>query len=95
MLYGFVTGGAILMTSAWPVTALSIEKESEKIMSIVFDIVRTIRNIRAESKIPPSELRDIVLIVPEGYREGIEANTRIISGLCRGLGLTIGKKPEK
>lgn len=78
-LYGFVTSGKILMTSDWPKTVFSVEKESEKIMGIVFDIVRTIRHIRAESRIPPSELRDIILIVPTGFRQGISANSRIIS----------------
>ncbi len=78
-LYGFVTSGKILMTSDWPKNVFAVEKESEKIMGIVFDIVRTIRNIRAESKIPPSELRDIILIVPTGFREGISANSRIIA----------------
>ena len=95
MLYGSVTGGAILMTSAWPETELAIERESEYLMTLVFDIVRTIRNIRAESKIPPSEHRAIVIVTPEGYREGLEANARIIAGLGRGSTVDIGKKPIK
>ncbi len=48
-------------------------------MGIVFDIVRTIRHIRAESKIPPSELRDIILTIPSGIHAGISANSRIIA----------------
>ncbi len=78
-LYGFVTSGKILMISDWPKTVFTVEKESEKIMGIVFDIVRTIRNIRAESRIPPSELRAIILMVPTGLREAVSANSRIIS----------------
>ncbi len=78
MLYGFVTGGKILMTSAWPKTEFKVEKESEHLMTIVFDIVRIIRNIRAESKVPPAEFRDICILAPKGYQEGIEANSRII-----------------
>ena len=93
MLYGYVTGGKILMISAWPETELAIERESEYLMTIVFDIVRMIRNIRAESKIPPSEQRAIVIVTPEGYREGLEANARIIAGLGRGSTVDIGKKP--
>lgn len=68
-LYGFVTGGKILMTSAWPKTELKIEKESEQTMTMVFDIVRLIRNIRAESKVPPAEFRDICIVTPEKYKE--------------------------
>ena len=93
MLYGQVTGGKILMISAWPKTELAIERESEYLMTIVFDIVRMIRNIRAESKIPPSEQRAIVIVTPEDYREGLEANARIIAGLGRGSTVDIGKKP--
>lgn len=52
MLYGSVTGGKILMTSAWPQTELPLAKDEEKMMNIIFDIVRTLRNIRAESKVP-------------------------------------------
>lgn len=94
-LYGFVTGGKMLVTSAWPQTTLKIEKESETMMTLIFDIVRVVRNIRAESKIPPSEYRDICILAPSAYQEGIEASSRIIMGLGRGSAVNIGQKPEK
>lgn len=94
-LYGLVTDDKRLTTQAWPQTQLDVEQESEHIMTIVFDIVWVIRNIRAESKIPPSELRDICIITPEAFKEGIEESGRIITGLGRGSNLNLGTKPQK
>lgn len=65
--------------STWPVSTIDSEKSSEELMTRVFDIVRIIRNIRAESKVPAGELRDIMIITPEIYRSGIEINARIIA----------------
>ncbi len=94
-LYGSVTGWRILMMSTWPVSTIDSEKSSEELMTRVFDIVRIIRNIRAESKVPAGELRDIMIITPEVYRSGIEINARIIAWLGRWSSIEVGKKPPK
>lgn len=48
-LYGLMTEGEILTTSEWPLTLAMREESEEASMTRIFDIVRTIRNIRAES----------------------------------------------
>lgn len=53
MLSGILGGGELLALSPWPVTALTREVGSEEEMTRIFDIVRTIRSIRAESGVKP------------------------------------------
>ena len=62
-------------------------------MSRTFEIVRAVRNIRAESNIKPGEFRDVFLVVPKIYISEMEDNKTLISGLARIGELTIGKKP--
>lgn len=95
MLYGYVTGGKLLITSHWPVSHLPIERSSEESMNRIFDIVRVIRNIRAESKVPPSELRNIHIIPPSIYLNDIESNASLIVGMTRSSAIHIGEKPAK
>ncbi len=83
------------MTEAWPVTNIEVETSSEKSMTRIFDIVRVIRNIRAESKVPPSELRDIHIVPPSIYLSEIEANASLVTGMTRSGNIVIGEKPGK
>jgi valyl-tRNA synthetase len=62
MLYGYITGGGMLSTSTWSRTYDMQDSSAEVSMDTVFQIVRTVRNIRAESEIKPGELRDVHLI---------------------------------
>ena len=84
-----------LMTTAWPTPALPRNKEAETDMNRIFDIVRTIRNLRAESGIKPGDLRDVAIVCAEAYKNNIEANTHLLTGLTKIATLTIGKKPAK
>lgn len=93
MLYGQITGWKLLITTPWPITELLQEKSSEDMMSRIFEIVRTIRNIRAESGIKPGELRDVFLVVPKIYLWEMEDNASLITGLARINQLSIGNKP--
>lgn len=96
MLSGSITpGNDPLITSEWPTQKMSQESESEASMSRIFDIVRTIRRIRADSNIKPGDLRDVHITPPKAYTEEIEANTNLITGLSKVATLTIGKKPQK
>ncbi len=53
-LYQEITEGkSPLMISPWPTPALERNKDAEGDMNRIFDIVRTIRNLRAESNIKP------------------------------------------
>ncbi len=95
MLYGHITGGKILATSTWTETSLNSDKESEIAMTRIWGIVRMIRNLRAESGIRPGEQRDVILIVPTIYRDSLEANIPLISGLARIATLTIEDRSIK
>ncbi len=52
-------------------------------MTRIWEIVRMIRSLRAESGIKPGEIREVILIIPMIYRISIEANIALISGLTR------------
>ncbi len=52
-LYGYITEGSILATSAWPIIRITRDIDQEKNLEQIWEIVRTIRNIRAESGIKP------------------------------------------
>lgn len=52
-LYGYITEGSLLATSAWPIIGISRDIDQEKNLEQIWEIVRTIRNIRAESGIKP------------------------------------------
>lgn len=95
MLYGNITGGKILATSTWIETHLKSDKESEIAMTRIWGIVRVIRNLRAESGIKPGEPRDVILIVPKIYKESVEANIPLVTGLGRVGNLTIEDRSIK
>ncbi len=76
-------------------TALEEEGVSESEMTRVFEIVRTIRNIRAESGIKPGELRDVVLVAPLIYRESLEKNSSLIMGLTRASNVKLAEKNQR
>jgi valyl-tRNA synthetase len=95
VLYGHMTGGQILAKSNWMETHLTTDKQKESAMTRIGEIVRTIRNLRAESGIKPGEPRDVIMVVPRIYRESIEDNTSLIRGLARVGELTLEEKSIK
>jgi valyl-tRNA synthetase len=95
-LYQEITEGkSPLMTASWPTPAIERDREAESDMNRIFDMVRTIRNLRAESGIKPGDLRDVAIVCPDAYRQNIEANNYLLIGLTKISSLSIGKKPAK
>lgn len=95
-LYQEITEGkSPLMTTSWPTPAVERNKEAEADMNRIFDIVRTIRNLRAESGVKPGDLRDVAIVCAEAYKQNIEANIHLLTGLTKIATLTLGKKPAK
>lgn len=95
-LYREITGeSSILMVSPWPTPALARDAHAEQDMDRISAIVRTIRNLRAESGIKPGELRDVSIVAADAYKQNIEANAELLTGLTRIAELNIGKKPAK
>ena len=95
VLYGHITWGQLLASSTWSMTGLENHPQKDSAMTRVWEIVRIIRNLRAESGIKPGEPRDVVLVVPKIYRESIESNTPLICGLARVSELTLEEKSIK
>lgn len=93
-LYGHITGGKILATEYWSKIMrkqdIIIEENIEKISQIV----RTIRNIRAEKNIKPGELKDVWIIGKDFHTSLLEENASLLTGLAKINTLTIGQKPE-
>jgi valyl-tRNA synthetase len=82
-LYGYITEGSILATASWPTPAIERDIESEKSLEQIWEVVRTIRNIRAESGIKPGEYHDAVLRAKTDMISNLESNRNLISGLGR------------
>lgn len=95
MLYRSITGGELLATNTWIETGLTSDRESEVSMTRIWSIIRMIRNLRAESGIKPGESRDVILVVPKIYRESIEANVSLMTGLARIATLTLEERSIK
>jgi valyl-tRNA synthetase len=83
MLYGQITGGKILALSEWPSTKLESDDEGENAMTRIWNIVRTFRNLRAESWVKPWEYRKAYLTSPKIYLSSLESNLSLIEGLAR------------
>jgi valyl-tRNA synthetase len=94
-LYGSITGGQILATSALPEADFSLRYSDDGSITRISEIVRIIRNLRAESGVKPGEARDVILVIPMIYRNSIEQNTTLLSGLARIAALTIEERSIK
>ncbi|MBC7504092.1 valine--tRNA ligase [Candidatus Gracilibacteria bacterium] len=82
-LYGYITEGHILATASWPTSAISRNIESERNLEQIWEVVRTIRNIRAESGIKPGEYHDTIIQAKADMISNLENNLTLISGLTR------------
>lgn len=80
----------LLIVAPWP-SVIENEFSNENSFSIVQDIVTAIRNIRAEYKVEPKQLVDVVL----SNDAGITGYTDVIAALARVRSVTIGEKPER
>lgn len=86
-----------IMVSPYPTTGvgdgdsregLEIDTEAEKQMSVVIDIVRAIRNARAEFRVEPSKWIEAFVVVAQ-TRPAIETQAQAIETLARVRPLTI------
>jgi valyl-tRNA synthetase len=94
-LYGSITGGKVLALSGWPESNLTLWYRDDGSITRVSQIIRTIRNLRAESWVKPGEARDVILVIPSIYHNSLEQNTTLIIGLARIATLTIEERPIK
>ncbi|MDD2487092.1 MAG: valine--tRNA ligase [Candidatus Gracilibacteria bacterium] len=83
-LYGKLTSGIYLIDNSWP-NLIDIKKDSvvEEKMGILYDIIRAIRNIRADKGVKPSDFVDIIFKSPNDYKDFLVENDPIIKGLAK------------
>ncbi len=80
---------ASIMVSPYPTAdEKTIDTEAEKGMTLVIDIIRAIRNTRAELRVEPSKWIE-ALVAVEGARPAIESQAQAIQTLARVRPLTI------
>jgi len=91
-LYGYITEGWLLATSSWPTIVLERDLQQEKNLEQIWEIVRTIRNIRAESWIKPGEYHDTIFKAKTDMVANLEANKTLLAGLGRIDNLIINPK---
>jgi valyl-tRNA synthetase len=82
-LYGHITGWSLLAITPWPETRLKHDDTDDIVMSRIWGIIRTIRNLRAENGVKPGEYRKAYINSPKIYIESLIANTPLIEGLAR------------
>ncbi len=82
-LHQHITNGKRLMTAEWPEIVFSRDIELEVNMNTIFEIVRSIRNIRAKTGIKPGELREIQILPTISTEEYIEKNLDLIAWLSK------------
>ncbi len=59
------TQGQTIMLSTWPQVTGYQNTQAEKEMTILMDIIRSVRNIRAEMNVAPGRKADILLVAPD------------------------------
>ena len=89
-----------IMVSPYPTTGngdsregLGIDIEAEKQMAVVIDIVRAIRNARAEFRVEPSKWIEAFVVAAQA-RPAIETQAQAIENLARVRPLTIVDKDD-
>jgi valyl-tRNA synthetase len=62
-----------IMISAWPESnPHDIDTQAEEQMEAIMDVIRSIRNIRAEMEVPPAKKAKVILVVKDEYKNIFE-----------------------
>lgn len=74
-----------------------IDLQIEKTFAFIDEVVRTVRNIRAEMQLPPGTSTDLFIIAPanDAQRKLIETNLGIVQALVRIQKVTFSHEEEK
>jgi valyl-tRNA synthetase len=82
-------GEAALIIAKWPTADASrISDADEATMNALMDIVRGVRNVRAEYNVDPGR-RVAILAQPGSYRQAIQAHAYLFSRLCNVESVTL------
>jgi valyl-tRNA synthetase len=82
-LFSKMKSGVSLIDAAWPVFEMERDTKIEKEIGILYEIVRSVRNIRAEKNIKPGETVAIKFVASKSYQSLIETNATILKGLAK------------
>ena len=82
-LYANLRPGASLMMSLWPSIEIARDTKIEKEIGVLYDIIYTIRNIRAEKNIKPGEKLHVNFVASKAVQSFLESNRTILCGLSR------------
>jgi len=91
-LYGRITEGKGLMESEWATLSITRNKKTEADTLVLFEAIRTIRNIRATKGVKPGDTIDIALLAPKKSRDILEENKTIFLWLAKIGEMTIVTK---
>ncbi len=82
-IYSILRPTETLIDNSWPKLKLKRNIEIEKDMWIIYEIIKTVRNIRAEKVINPWNLVDVIFRVTKTYNDLIKENKKIICWLAK------------
>lgn len=82
-LYGMVTGGKTLIDSEWAGLDIIRNKKIESDTLVLFDAIRTIRNIRATKGVKPGEYVDLSVLASKKSFDILKGNETIFLGLAK------------
>lgn len=79
------TQGKTIMLQKWPQVSGYQDEKTEKEMSIIMDVIRAVRNIRAEMNVAPGRKAEIILVASENsvrdlLLEGVEDIKQLAGG---------------
>jgi len=95
-----VPNGGYLIVAEWPEPAPKlIDEAAEEDCALLFDIIRGVRNVRAEMNVPPGDAVDVKVVAADAARAMmVEANLPALFGLARISAMelvAVGERPAK
>lgn len=80
-----------LMESEWPVLNITRNKKIEADTLVLFDVIRSIRNLRATKGVKPGDLTSVSFLAPKKSLAILEENDVVLRGLAKIKDVTIVK----
>ncbi|MCK9272246.1 valine--tRNA ligase [Candidatus Gracilibacteria bacterium] len=82
-IYSKLRIGETLIDSTWPELAITKDENIEKEMSLLFEVIKSIRNIRAEKLVKPGDFIDVNFKTNNLNTSIIKSNEIILKGLAK------------
>lgn len=82
-LYNKICPDSLIIDSIWPNFELAKDSKIEKDLSIVHEVLRVIRNIRATKNIKPGDTVDVIFKTTKWLQDLLDKNSHIINWLAK------------